>query len=1155
MVAKTYGRTWWGKKWLDAFNGIDDENRLPRGRTYANKGAVSNIQVHGNVVTARVQGSHPTPYKVGMSFNIFSKEEKNLIGQVIEKSPSILSSLANKRLSVKLYNELQKVGIKLFPTEWKEVKAYCSCPDWAVPCKHIAALLYMICDEIDKNPFIVFKLHDFDPKELLQNFVEYEIVQKPIMKIETLFDQKRARNGQNSFDQAVLDSIDLSKIPNLEATTFNILKSEVVFYEKKFQEKMYAFYNNLAMLKYGKESKEFLARFPLVELWNKFEISIDNQHKITDIDYGTSQKKQNESQVSNIYDFFQEMPNSLLHLLNPQLRFLHMICQFSAKLMEKKALIPQILQNDADETLIRWIPAFYNDEIAKIIDELAGIAPHIIKNMTNGREEVIALVAIFVKARILSMNLTRDKLIGDDILDVFFLGRPHKFATFSTKEIPHVINQWLSNFYLGKKSHKLYLEVNDTGDESFLLNLKVILEKQQEPLGLAQAFSKVSPSEKFDILSDISALADHLPDLENIIDSNKPISFGICDFTRIFFSILPVLKAIGVYIALPKSLRNLCSPRLTLSMKSKKRIEGCSSGHVSLESLLDFDWTVAIGDQNVSLEEFKKLLKKSSGLVRFAGSYVLLDEKQMESLLKQFDRLPTSLSQAEIIQAGLSGDYESASVKMDAQLTRLFTQMRQYQPKTIPHNLEAQLRPYQERGFSWLVQNIDMGFGSILADDMGLGKTLQVIAVALHLKNEGRLDNEKVLVIAPTSLLINWQREIMRFAPSLKPLIYHGNKRELNVDFDIVLTSYGLAYRDRNEFQKHNWLLLVIDEAQNIKNPLTLQTKSVKAIEAKHKIAMSGTPVENRLAEYWSIFDFTNRGYLGTYGNFRTKFALPIERERNKDCLDKFIRVTSPFILRRCKNDKSIIADLPEKIENNRYCSLTKEQAAIYQEILNSSMDNIEESEGINRKGLVLKLINSLKQICNHPSHYGKKPKALMEESGKTKMLEEILEEIHELGEKTLIFTQYTEMGKILVKLLEEKFKLPVPFLHGGLSSQKRDEIVRDFQENSQTRILILSLKAGGTGLNLTAANHVIHYDLWWNPAVEAQATDRAYRIGQKNNVMVHRLLTSGTFEERINEMIHSKKDLANMTVSDGEKWITECDDHQLRDLFRLREE
>jgi SNF2 family DNA or RNA helicase len=828
-----------------------------------------------------------------------------------------------------------------------------------------------------------------------------------------------------------------------------------------------------------------------------------------------------------------------------------MIFQFTMKLMEKNALIPQILQNADEQTLIRWIPAIYDNEVQKIINFLSEICPTIIKGISNGTEQILTLVALFVASKMSTLKLA--KLHGDDILDMFFMGNACKFTNFSQKETPHVINQWLSNLYLTKKSHKLYLAIEDD-DEDFKLDLKVVLNKEHEPIALEKAFAKVTPSAKFDILSDISALAEHLPELENIIDDNKPVLFNATDFTKIFLSILPVLKAIGVYIALPKSLREVFSPKLTLNISSKEKIPTSGLGFVSLDTLLNFDWTIAIGDQNISVAEFRKLMKKSKGLVRFANRYVLLDEKQMASLLDKFNHLPKTLSQSEVIQAALAEEYDAASVKLDDRLTDLFMEMKKYQPKEIPSNLKAQLRPYQERGFSWLMQNMDTGFGSILADDMGLGKTLQVIAAVLYLKNANMLKNEKVLVVAPTSLLTNWYREIERFAPDLKPFVYHGNKRDLNGDFDIVLTSYGLAYRDKNEFQKKDWFLLVIDEAQNIKNPLTKQTKAVKAIEARHKIAMSGTPVENRLLEYWSIFDFTNKGYLGTHGNFRNKFALPIEKERNKDCLNRFLKVTSPFILRRCKNDKSIIADLPEKMETNRYCSLTKEQAAIYQEIINSSISDIEESDGIDRKGLVLKLINSLKQICNHPSHFGKKPTASIDESGKTKMLEEILSEIHELGEKTLIFTQYTEMGKILVKILEERFNMPVPFLHGELTRAARDEMVSDFQENSQVKTLILSLKSGGTGLNLTAANHVIHYDLWWNPAVEAQATDRAYRIGQKSNVMVYRFLTTGTFEERIDEMIQSKRDLADLTVSSGEKWITELNNDQLKDLFLLRE-
>ena len=318
------------------------------------------------------------------------------------------------------------------------------------------------------------------------------------------------------------------------------------------------------------------------------------------------------------------------------------------------------------------------------------------------------------------------------------------------------------------------------------------------------------------------------------------------------------------------------------------------------------------------------------------------------------------------------------------------------------------------------------------------------------------------------------------------------------------------------------------------------------------KIAMSGTPVENRLSEYWSIFDFSNKGYLDTLKKFKEEFAKPIETDRNQEKLDKFRKVTEPFILRRLKSDKTIIKDLPDKIEKDQFCQLSPSQTAIYQNVVDTTMDTIENTEGIQRKGLVLKLITALKQVCNHPRQFLKKGDADPNASGKTQMLFNLMHEIQQNGEKTLIFTQYQEMGKLLVEMLETEFGLTIPFLHGGVSRKGRDEMVDSFQNNRATRVMILSLKAGGTGLNLTAASNVIHYDLWWNPAVEAQATDRAYRIGQKNNVMVHRFITQGTFEEKINALLQTKKELANLTVSTGEKWIGEYSDGELRDLVGL---
>ena len=370
---------------------------------------------------------------------------------------------------------------------------------------------------------------------------------------------------------------------------------------------------------------------------------------------------------------------------------------------------------------------------------------------------------------------------------------------------------------------------------------------------------------------------------------------------------------------------------------------------------------------------------------------------------------------------------------------------------------------------------------------------------------------------------------------------------------DILLTTYGVARTDAAKLQKYRWLVLVIDEAQNIKNPATAQTKAIKKIKASVKIAMSGTPVENRMSEYWSVFDFANKGYLNTLKKFKSDYAKPIEADRDLVKLEKFKKITAPFIMRRVKSDKSIIKDLPEKIEQDQFCQLTPEQAAIYQNIVDSTMKRVEKSKGIERKGLVLMLITALKQICNHPYQYLKKGDKAPNLSGKILLLFQLIQQTLDNGEKTLIFTQYQQMGSLLVEFLAEQFQLDVPFLHGGISRKGRDAMVEDFQNNRSTRVMILSLKAGGTGLNLTAASSVIHYDLWWNPAVEAQATDRAYRIGQKRNVMVHRFITQNTFEEKINELLQVKKELANLTVANGEKWIGEYGNEELRELVSLR--
>jgi SNF2 family DNA or RNA helicase len=409
------------------------------------------------------------------------------------------------------------------------------------------------------------------------------------------------------------------------------------------------------------------------------------------------------------------------------------------------------------------------------------------------------------------------------------------------------------------------------------------------------------------------------------------------------------------------------------------------------------------------------------------------------------------------------------------------------------------------------------------------------------------------------SVVGNWQREIERFAPSLHTMVHHGLHRrrdhtfaEEAADNDTVVTTYALAHRDRAQLRTVAWERIVLDEAQNLKNPVTLQARAVRSLRANTRVALTGTPLENRLSELWSILDTLNPGYLGTRAEFRRRYSIPIERNRDPNRREGLRRLVQPFLLRRLKTDPDVIRDLPEKLEMVVYCNLTREQAALYQAVLDEMLGAVERSSGIARRGLILAVLTRLKQVCNHPSHYLRDGGPIEGRSGKTARLAEMMEEVLAVGERALIFTQFTEMGHILRAFLAERLRTEVMFLHGGTPKMERDRMVERFSAPDGPRVFLLSLRAGGTGLNLTPATHVFHFDRWWNPAVEDQATDRAFRIGQTRRVQVHKYVCVGTLEERIDKMIRDKRELANLVVGAGEDWLTELDTGQLRDVLRL---
>lgn len=583
-------------------------------------------------------------------------------------------------------------------------------------------------------------------------------------------------------------------------------------------------------------------------------------------------------------------------------------------------------------------------------------------------------------------------------------------------------------------------------------------------------------------------------------------------------------------------------------------------------SLLGFDALVSMqpeliaNGEALTAAEIRRLLAQTEGLAFLKGKWVVVDHARLQTLLDQMEKYDGTLSLMEALRLE-TGIGEKEDIDIGPRITNgkwlgtLFQKLRQpsgLRGQRVPATVKARLRPYQKTGYNWLMYMQDIGFGACLADDMGLGKTLQVLAWLDRLRKAQ--PKAKVLLVVPASLLGNWQKEAAKFTPGIELRTLHGmtsavmNELAQDPPF-LTITTYGMVNR-LAALQERDWTAVILDEAQAIKNPATKQTRAIKKLRAAHRVAMTGTPIENDLTNLWSLFDFLNKGLLGTSDEFRD-FSKSLED--NPEGYQKLKDMVSPFILRRVKTDRSIISDLPDKLETVDYISLSKKQIVLYRKQVKELEAKIRDAEGIQRRGIVLSAIMKLKQICNHPDQFLGQETYDPQESGKFAVLRDICETIYEKRERVLVFTQYREITDYLAGYLEQIFHAKGLVLHGGTRVKRRQEMVEEFNGEEYVPFIVLSVKAGGTGLNLTGANHVIHFDRWWNPAVENQATDRAFRIGQTRDVIVHKLVCTGTIEERIDTLINSKKELAeNVIGAGGENWITELGDKELLDLMRL---
>jgi SNF2 family DNA or RNA helicase len=716
-----------------------------------------------------------------------------------------------------------------------------------------------------------------------------------------------------------------------------------------------------------------------------------------------------------------------------------------------------------------------------------------------------------------------------------------------------------------------HLQAND--DRSLLVPAEEVWRERSGTLTfLKRTFE--NPQER--LLADLGKASRLFPALEESLKTARPAGLTLSAQEAYTFlrEAAPLLEQSGFGVLVPPWWRK---PKARLGVKMKIKPDDLASGRglMGLEGIVAYDWTVSIGDMTLTASEFQRLVELKLPLIKVRGQWVELRPEEIERAIAFFQKkrrgsmtlgqaLHASLGQ-ELAEPGLPVvDIEGEGWVGDL-LEQLSDGMK-ITPITPPATFQGQLRPYQLKGVSWMAFLAQFGLGGCLADSMGLGKTIELITLLLHHRENSTKEAPSIptLLICPMSIVGNWQREMERFAPSLKVMVHHGHERLSGEAFleeahkhDMVITTYSLALRDHEHLAAQTWDYIVVDEAQNIKNETAKQTMAIRNLNARHRMALTGTPVENRLSELWSIMEFLNPGYLGPSTDFRQNFSIPIERYHNAEKAEVLKRIIQPFVLRRLKTDKTIIADLPEKLEMKVYCNLTQEQASLYEAVVKEMLEKIELASDIERKGLIFATLVRLKQICNHPAQYMADGSSLPGRSGKLARLEEMLEEVVESGEKALVFSQFAEMGTLLRRRLQEKLGCEVLFLHGGTPKAQRDLMVQRFQQEERRGppIFLLSLKAGGVGLNLTAANHVFHFDRWWNPAVEDQATDRAFRIGQTRNVQVHKFVCVGTLEERIDQMIEQKKDLAENILGSGENWLTEMSTDQLKELFALSQE
>jgi SNF2 family DNA or RNA helicase len=894
--------------------------------------------------------------------------------------------------------------------------------------------------------------------------------------------------------------------------------------------------------------------------------------------------------------------------------------QLALDLLVDQRFIPTLLQVDRKHLTAKWTPWLHDEEVVERFALLLRAMPAIARSTSiDGR----ALLESAIED--MTNGLIRDILIEDNFVDAVdewdpsgdahvawlsallheqnsVIGNPDRLLSLFTDS-----RRWLGRLCdVGEDlSWRLLLELHEPIDGKDTWTLTFALQSAEDAsreVSAVEVWGESGSEGGSDdrlpelFLNELDRAAMLYPKLEDSLEESTPseIELTTVEAHRFLVEYLPLLEESGFRTTVPfwwgseqstlSANLHIDSPALEVALAEQAEGSFGSTSVLGLNAIVECRWQVAVGGHLLTQEEFENLLKQKQPLVQVQGKWVHLQKGAIEDAKRLF--LDGAKTEMQLLQAlrMAQGDGETLHTLSIGGLTATgwvhellesTTDSESLPEIQQPPKFEGQLRPYQLTGLRWMAFLSKFGIGTCLADDMGLGKTIQLIALLQHERIEQGMGVGPTLLVVPTSVIGNWERELDKFSPEISVHVHHGIDRPLGDEFaeivaerDVIITTYGLVHRDRETLNMISWHRVALDEAQYIKNPPTKQAQSIRALKAWHRVALTGTPVENRLIELWSIMEFLNPGYLGPASTFKRTIARPIEQRRDPKRADQLRRMIQPFVLRRLKTDATVIDDLPDCVQTKEYANLTPEQAGIYEQVVNKMVSEVERSEGIQRRGLVLSTLVKLKQVCNHPGHYAQAghrdgvtltessaPGLQSTRSGKSSRLMSLLEEVMAAGEKALVFTQFREMGHLLSAMIQHDLDVDTLFLHGGTPPKRRQQFIDRFQaDDGNVPVFILSLKAGGVGLNLTAANHVFHYDRWWNPAIENQATDRAFRIGQTKTVHVHKFVCTGTLEERIDQMIEQKMELAENIVGSGEQWLSDLSAGRLREMLVLRE-